>query len=99
VSNSIQGISHIDWGSVQLEVHQPAGDRSKFFKALESSIDKVQQLQTDADQQVADLLQGNGRDLHAALIAVEKADLSFQLMMQVRNKIVQAYQEISRMPF
>jgi len=37
--------------------------------------------------------------LHTALIAVEKADLSFQLMMQVRNKIVSAYQEISRMQF
>lgn len=37
--------------------------------------------------------------LHSAMIAVEKADLSFQLMMQVRNKIVSAYQEISRMQF
>jgi len=37
--------------------------------------------------------------LHSALIAVEKADLSFQLMMQVRNKIVQAYQQISSMQF
>jgi flagellar hook-basal body complex protein FliE len=44
-------------------------------------------------------LQGNGADLHSAMIAVEKADLSFQLMMQVRNKIVQAYQQISQMNF
>ena len=57
------------------------------------------QLQTDAERQVAGVLAGQGEDLHAALIAVEKADLSFQLMMQVRNKIVQAYQDISRMPF
>ena len=40
-----------------------------------------------------------GMDVHSAMIAVEKADLSFQLMMQVRNKIVSAYQEISRMQF
>ena len=38
-------------------------------------------------------------DVHSAMIAVEKADLSFQLMMQVRSKIVAAYQEISRMQF
>jgi flagellar hook-basal body complex protein FliE len=44
-------------------------------------------------------LAGHGEDLHSALLAVEKADLSFQLMMQVRNKIVQAYQDIARMPF
>ncbi len=47
----------------------------------------------------AALLEGNGMDVHSAMIAVEKADLSFQLMMQVRNKIVSAYQEISRMQF
>ena len=43
------------------------------------------------------VVEGNGTDVHSALIAVEKADLSFQLMMQVRNKIVSAYEEISRM--
>jgi flagellar hook-basal body complex protein FliE len=48
---------------------------------------------------VAKVLQGNGQDLHSAMIAVEKADLSFQLMMQARNKIVQAYQTISQMQF
>ena len=48
---------------------------------------------------VAGVLTGTGTDVHSALIAVEKADLSFQLMMQVRNKIVSAYQEISRMQF
>jgi len=52
-----------------------------------------------AEDKVAGVLQGDGGDVHSALIAVEKADLSFQLMMQVRNKIVSAYQEISRMQF
>ncbi len=40
---------------------------------------------------------GETQDLHTTMIAVQKADLSFQMMMQVRNKIVQAYQEIMRM--
>ena len=48
---------------------------------------------------MSELLQGNGMDVHSAMIAVEKAELSFQLMMQVRNKIVQAYQEIARLQF
>src|SRR5262245_46593130 len=63
-------------------------------------------LLTEAIQQVNDVehtSQGelqkhlnNESDLHSVMIALEKADLSFQLMMQVRNKIVQAYQEIMR---
>ncbi len=63
-----------------------------FLETLETAMDQVQQLQSQADARVESLLKGNGTDVHSAMIAVEKADLSFQLMMQVRNKIVQAYQ-------
>jgi flagellar hook-basal body complex protein FliE len=70
-----------------------------FTETLRSAMDQVEQLQGSADNKVAALLDGNGVDVHSAMIAVEKADLSFQLMMQVRNKIVSAYQEISRMQF
>jgi len=99
VGNTISGLPQIDWGNVQLDVRQPSTDRTEFFQALEGAMDKVQEAQVGADQQVASLLQGNGQDLHSALVAVEKADLTFQLMMQVRNKIVQAYQTISQMQF
>lgn len=71
----------------------------KFFETLQQSMDQVEGAQGDAATQVAQLLNGKGADLHSAMIAVEKADLSFQLMMQVRNKIVQAYQQISSMQF
>ena len=70
-----------------------------FVETLRGAMQQVQQLQGDADAKTTALLQGNGMDVHSAMIAVEKADLSFQLMMQVRNKIVSAYQEISRMQF
>jgi flagellar hook-basal body complex protein FliE len=99
VGNTISGLPQIDWGNVRLDVHQPSSDRSEFLDTLEHAMDKVQEMQSGADQQVAKVLQGNGQDLHSAMVAVEKADLSFQLMMQVRNKIVQAYQTISQMQF
>ena len=70
-----------------------------FLETLRGAMDQVNQLQGAADTKMGALLEGNGMDVHSALIAVEKADLSFELMMQVRNKIVQAYQEISRMQF
>ena len=99
LGNTISGLPQIDWGNVQLDVRQPASTRSEFFQTLEGAMDKVQEVQSTAEQQVASVLQGNGQDLHSAMIAVEKADLSFQMMMQVRNKIVQAYQTISQMQF
>ena len=70
-----------------------------FTETLRGAMDQVEQLQSTADNKVSELLNGNGMDVHSAMVAVEKADLSFQLMMQVRNKIVSAYQEISRMQF
>jgi flagellar hook-basal body complex protein FliE len=70
-----------------------------FHDVLDGALDDIQQLEGQAQAQVAGVLEGSGADVHSAMIAVEKADLSFQLMMQVRNKIVSAYEEISRMQF
>lgn len=70
-----------------------------FRDVLHNAIDHIQQLEGQAEAKVAGVIEGNGADVHSAMIAVEKADLSFQLMMQVRNKIVSAYEEISRMQF
>jgi flagellar hook-basal body complex protein FliE len=72
---------------------------SPFLDSLKSAMNDVAAMQSEADGKVAQLLNGNGQDVHSAMIAVEKANLSFQMMVQVRNKIVQAYQQISAMPF
>jgi flagellar hook-basal body complex protein FliE len=86
------------------EIQNPAGELPStsgggFAETLRGAMDEMGELSSQADAKVAGVLAGNGADVHSALIAVEKADLSFQLMMQVRNKIVSAYQEISRMQF
>jgi flagellar hook-basal body complex protein FliE len=75
------------------------GAPAPFLDTLKSAISSADQLNSSASQQVSGVLNGTGGDVHSAMIAVEKADLSFQMMMQVRTKIVAAYQEISRMPF
>jgi flagellar hook-basal body complex protein FliE len=94
--NPIQGLS-----SPLSNLPMAGGKTSSgaFSSTLEDAMGKVQELQADADQKVAALLDGDGQDIHGAMIAVERADLSFQLMMQVRNKIVSAYQEVARMQF
>jgi flagellar hook-basal body complex protein FliE len=101
MSNSITSIS----GSIPTipsaatpAAHSPRNDGG-FGSTLTSAIEQVEQVHTDAQQQITDLLQGNRQDVHNVMIAVEKADVAFQLMMQVRTKIVNAYQEISRLQF
>ncbi len=70
-----------------------------FSDTLHDAVSEVDQLQQDAQFKVTSLVEGNGADVHEAMIAVEKADLSFQLMLQVRNKVVQAYQQMASMQF
>lgn len=72
---------------------------SDFMSTLNDAMGQVGQLQSEADGKVAQLLSGNGQDVHSAMIAVEKASLAFSMMVQVRNKIVQAYQQVSSMQF
>jgi flagellar hook-basal body complex protein FliE len=70
-----------------------------FGDVLKGAINQVSTLETSANQQVNTLLQGGSGDMSKVMISVEKADVSFQLMMQVRNKIVSAYQDIEKMQF
>ncbi len=75
----------------------PTGDDHPFAGVLKNSLEEVNKLQEKADQAITALATGDKASLHETMIAMEQADLSFRLMMQVRNKIVDAYQEIMRM--
>jgi flagellar hook-basal body complex protein FliE len=69
-----------------------------FAAALKSSLAEVNDMQQKADAAVTALATGDNKvSLHETMIAMEQADVSFRMMMQVRNKIVEAYQEILRM--
>ena len=69
-----------------------------FLETLQDSIQQVNKLQDQADKAISDLITGEDTDVARTMIAVQKANLSFQMMAQVRNKIVQAYQDVMRMP-
>jgi flagellar hook-basal body complex protein FliE len=69
---------------------------TSFSEILKDSINKVGELEKDANEQAEKLVKMEDQDIHNTMIAVEKADLSFQLMMQIRNKIISAYEEIMR---
>ena len=74
-----------------------APDADSFGDLLTQSMEEVNRLQTQADQAVQDFATGAEPDIHRTMIAMTKAEVSFQLMMQVRNKAVSAYEEIARM--
>ena len=68
-----------------------------FQAALKDSIGAVQGAQNNAHLSIDRFLSGEGEELHHVALATQKAELSFELFMQVRNKVVAAYQDIMRM--
>ena len=74
----------------------PAG-AADFGQALKDVMGSVDTASGDANAAIGRMLDGTG-DVHEAMIAMQKADVMLQLTVQIRNKIVQAYQDIMRMP-
>lgn len=68
-----------------------------FLDSLKSAIGNVNDAQKEAGRAVDALMTGDTQDIHRTMVALQQADVSFQLMMQVRNKLVTAYEEIQRM--
>ena len=68
-----------------------------FADSLKKAVNTVDTLQKDADVKMQELATGKSQNLHETMIAAEKADIALKLMVQVRNKIIDAYQEIMRM--
>ncbi len=82
--------------------NRPALDTKKsppggFGKLLEGMIKDVNNLQTQANQAVEKVQTEESGSIHEVMIAMEKADIAFRTMMQVRNKLLEAYQEVMRL--
>ena len=73
----------------------PAG--GAFQSAFSDAVKKVESFQSNADASVNRFLSGEGEEIYKVALATQQADLSFQLFLQTRNKIVSAYQEVMRM--
>ena len=68
-----------------------------FTQMLTESLDKVNEMQLQADRGAKELAAGRNKNIHETMLLLEKADMSFHLMTQVRNKVIEAYHEIMRM--
>ena len=69
-----------------------------FSSILQQSIQNVSHLQGDADTEVNKFVSGEQDDPHTTMLAVQRASLAFDMFVQVRNKVVQAYQEVMKIP-
>ncbi|MGM7635845.1 flagellar hook-basal body complex protein FliE [Bacillus sp. Hm123] len=75
----------------------PSEAQENFASMLKNSINELNKVETKSTQMTDKLIRGENVDLHQVLIASQKASVSMQLTMEVRNKVVEAYQEIMRM--
>lgn len=74
-----------------------AAKSGSFRNVLESAIEQVEQSRTHAESMAKGFVAGEGEELHSIALASQRAELEFDLVLQVRNKVVSAYQEIMRM--
>jgi flagellar hook-basal body complex protein FliE len=78
--------------------HADSGVRSSgFMNSLQQAISHANDIQLEANQATEALMTGQTQNIHQTMAALQEADVSFQLMMQIRNKLVSAYEEIQRM--
>jgi flagellar hook-basal body complex protein FliE len=76
-----------------------SGAATPFSGIFQSMVEQTSELDAKASQVVTGLLNGQGVEIHDAMIATEKADMAFELALQVRNKAVGAYQQMMAMQF
>lgn len=83
--------------SVPREGLTKTGSAGGFSDTLFKAVAEVNSLHQNADKAIRDVQAGHADSLHEAIIALEKADVSFRTMLTVRNKLIEAYQDIMRM--
>ena len=92
IQNPIQPLIRPDFTGEATQQSQS----SSFGNVLQQSVDQVNRLQLEADAKINDLVTGKQTDIQQTMIALEKASVSFELLMQIRNKVISAYENLMR---
>ena len=81
------------------EISTPSGKSAggEFASLLESAVNQVESSRQNASESIRQLISGEKEELHNTVLATQKAELQFEMFLQVRNKVVSAYQEIMKM--
>jgi flagellar hook-basal body complex protein FliE len=97
MSSPINPISIGGLAPLPIESPGKASQPGEFQKVFESAIHRVENLRNTANQSVEQFLSGEKEELHDVIMDTQRAQLAFDLFLQVRNKVVAAYQEVMRM--
>lgn len=93
--NDIKIGSNLNVSASLKESKKPASNGENFDKFLSDAMNKISEVQKDAELAVKEL--AHGGDVTQAIIDLEKVDMSFQMMVEIRNRLLNAYEEIMRM--
>lgn len=96
---SINGVSAGSSIFDNMQVGKKVEEKSSesFFDTLKQKLDEVNDKQIQAEDMTEQFVKGEGQDVHQVMLATEEAKMSLELAVQIRNKILDAYQEINRM--
>ncbi len=94
---TISGITPIRLPEQIGQVRPSGGESGGFSSVMASAVETVNSMQNSADATVRRFLSGEGGELHQVALEQQQAQLAFDLLLQMRNKAVQAYQEVMRM--
>jgi len=101
IDSLYKGMGEIGAGSKAAPMAPAAGSSqtgASFLETLQGQLSSTNESLQAADKAAQNFASGKGGDLHEVMIAMEKADVSLRTVTAVRNKVVEAYQEIMRMP-
>ncbi len=83
---------------MRINTQKPVKEGQSFSQTIKTMVNDVEKHQKEADISVQKFALGENKSIHETMIALQKADVSMKLMLQVRNKMMNAYQEIMKMP-
>ena len=97
MNNNINGISTPSTADLLKQKEKlTTGGGEAFANHLKSALNEVNELQVKSEDAVADLATGQVKDLHQAAMAIGKAEINMKLMLEIRNKALNAYKELGR---
>jgi flagellar hook-basal body complex protein FliE len=85
--------------SFKTDVSDNGPEGASFGDWLNQSIKSVNHMYNEADESALKLVSGENKDIHGTMIKMQKAEIAISLMMEIRNKVISAYEEIKRMQF
>lgn len=95
--NSTNGISESLRSGSELNKSSESNESKSFGDVIKELVQDANETNKEADLKAQEIVAGRNKDIHGAVLAMEKADVQFRLLSQVRNKVIEAYKEIMRM--